>query len=104
MAYASRVGVTVNGEIRVNGYNSRMPLPVRRFKAGDTIEDLCRACKGERLHTVVVADIDGAPLRVICDYCRSEHNYRGGARPDAGTGAEQHRTAPPAGSPDRRFS
>jgi hypothetical protein len=71
-----------------------MPLPVRRFKAGDTIEDLCRACKGERLHTVVVVDIDGAPLRVICDYCRSEHNYRGGARTDAGTGAEQHRTAP----------
>jgi hypothetical protein len=71
-----------------------MSLLVRRFKAGDTIEDLCRACKGERLHTVVVADINDAPLRVICDYCRSEHNYRGGARTAAGTGAEQHRTAP----------
>jgi hypothetical protein len=72
-----------------------MPLPVRRFKAGDTIEDLCRACKGDRLHTVVAADSGGAPLRVMCDYCRSEHNYRGGPRPDAASGAGQHRTIPP---------
>ena len=52
-----------------------MSLPVRRFKAGDTIEDLCRACKGERLHTVVVVDIDGAPLRVICDYCPVSYTH-----------------------------
>jgi hypothetical protein len=58
--------------------------PVRRFKAGDTIEDICRACKVDRLHTVVVANGSGTPLRVICDYCRSEHNYRGGPRPDVG--------------------
>jgi hypothetical protein len=31
----------------------------------------------------------------MCDYCRSEHNYRGGPRPDAASGAGQHRTIPP---------
>jgi hypothetical protein len=72
-----------------------MPPPVRRFKAGDTIEDLCRACKDERLHTVVAADSHGAPLRVICDYCRSEHNYRGGPTFDAGSVAGQHRATLP---------
>jgi hypothetical protein len=72
-----------------------MSLPVRRFKAGETIEDLCRACKGERLHTVVAADENGAPLRVICDYCRSEHNYRGGPRPEAGSVQRHHRSTPP---------
>ena len=74
-----------------------MPPPVRRFKAGDTIEDLCRACKGERLHTVVAAEGNGAPLRVMCDYCRSEHNYRGGPRPDPRTVAGHQHGAPPRG-------
>ena len=32
------------------------------------------------MHTVVAADAAGAPLRVACGYCRSEHNYRGGPR------------------------
>jgi hypothetical protein len=56
----------------------------RRYRAGDQIEDVCRACKTDRLHTVVVVDGTGRPIRVTCDYCRSEHNYRGGpadARP-----------------------
>jgi hypothetical protein len=48
------------------------------FKAGDALEDLCRACKTVRGHTVIAADSQGAPLRVICDYCGSQHNYRGG--------------------------
>jgi hypothetical protein len=69
-----------------------MLSPVRRFKAGDTIEDVCRACKVDRLHTVVAADNNGAPLRVMCDYCRSEHNYRGGPR-EIGT-AGQHGPSP----------
>jgi hypothetical protein len=48
------------------------------IKAGDPIEDLCRACKIVRGHTVIVADPQGRALRVICDYCGSQHNYRGG--------------------------
>jgi hypothetical protein len=44
---------------------------------------VCRACKADRIHTVVVVDSAGRPLRVVCDYCRSEHNYRGGPRTDS---------------------
>ena len=52
----------------------------RRYRAGETIEDFCRACKTDRLHTVVAADSEGRPIRVDCGYCHSEHNYRGGGR------------------------
>ena len=50
----------------------------RRYRAGESIEDLCRACKVDRLHTVIVVDGAGRPIRVSCDYCESQHNYRGG--------------------------
>src|SRR6188508_743930 len=53
-----------------------MPTP---FRAGQTVEDLCRACKVDRMHTIIVAAPDGTrPLRVQCDYCGSQHAYRGG--------------------------
>jgi hypothetical protein len=52
----------------------------RGYRAGQSIEDYCRACKSDRMHTVMAADSTGHPLRVVCDYCRSEHNYRGGPR------------------------
>ncbi len=55
-----------------------MDAESRRWKAGDALEDLCRACKTVRGHTVIAADPAGRPLRVICDYCGSQHNYRGG--------------------------
>jgi hypothetical protein len=53
------------------------------FGAGDLLDDLCRVCKTVRGHTVIVADAQGAALRVICDYCGSQHNYRGGEAGDA---------------------
>jgi hypothetical protein len=59
-------------------------MSTRRYRAGETVEDVCRQCKTDRLHTVVAADPSGRPLRVVCDYCRSEHNYRGGPRMDVG--------------------
>jgi hypothetical protein len=49
-------------------------------RAGESIEDYCRACKLDRMHTVVAADPNGVPIRVACGYCSSEHNYRGGPR------------------------
>ena len=52
----------------------------RRYRAGESLEDFCRACKTDRMHTVVAADPAGVPLRVVCGYCHSEHNYRGGPR------------------------
>ena len=54
----------------------------RRYRAGESLQDFCRACKLDRLHTVVAADAEGSPLRVVCGYCQSEHNYRGGPRLD----------------------
>ena len=47
-------------------------------RAGQQVDDLCRACKAVRHHTVMATDADGAIVRVVCDFCRSEHNYRSG--------------------------
>src|SRR5436190_18304910 len=63
----------------------------RRYRAGESIEDICRACKMDRMHTVIVVDGDGRPIRVSCGYCDSEHNYRGGpAKAPAVARAEPH--------------
>jgi hypothetical protein len=71
----------------------------RAYRAGDSLEDVCRACKTDRAHTVVVVDGDARPIRVVCDYCRSEHNYRGGPRiePSGGRSA-----SPPVRDPRPR--
>jgi hypothetical protein len=53
---------------------------VKPYRAGASLEDYCRACKADRIHTVVAVDAEGHPARVSCDWCRSEHNYRGGPR------------------------
>jgi len=55
---------------------------VRAYRAGESLEDYCRACKTDRLHTVMASDEQGQPLRVVCGFCGSEHNYRGGPRVD----------------------
>ncbi len=56
-----------------------MTAPVAR-RAGQLVEDVCRVCKADRQHTIVVVDGAGQPLRVVCGYCGSEHNFRGGIR------------------------
>jgi hypothetical protein len=68
----------------------------RPLRAGATIEDHCRACKLDRRHTIIVVDESGRPLRTQCDYCGSQHNYRGvesAPRAGAGTGGAPPRTA-----------
>jgi hypothetical protein len=70
----------------------------RTYRAGDTVEDVCRACKTDRLHTVVASDPSGHPLRVVCDYCRSEHNFRGGPRLTSAGGAAPRMAPSPAPS------
>ena len=57
-------------------------MPARAHRAGESLEDYCRACKTDRLHTIRAVDSAGYPVRVVCDYCQSEHNYRGGPRID----------------------
>ena len=59
-------------------------MALRTYRAGDAVEDFCRACKTDRMHTVIAADPDGHPIRVVCGYCHSEHNFRGGPRIDPG--------------------
>src|SRR6186997_812705 len=54
--------------------------PSRPYRAGESLEDFCRACKTDRMHTVIVVDGGGRPIRVSCGFCHSEHNYRGGPR------------------------
>jgi hypothetical protein len=62
----------------------------RQYRAGQSVEDHCRSCHEDRIHTIVVVDAHAQPLRVACDFCRSEHNFRGGPRnaPRAAESAE----------------
>jgi len=64
-------------------------MPTRTYRAGASVEDYCRACKTDRMHTIVVVDGQAQPLRVSCGYCNSEHNYRGGPRIDPSPGGGQ---------------
>jgi hypothetical protein len=60
----------------------------RPHRAGGAVDDLCRACKAIRRHTVMAVGADGRVLRVVCDFCRSEHNDRGGGEERALPAAE----------------
>jgi hypothetical protein len=76
-------------------------MPERSYRAGESLEDYCRACKTDRLHTVIVADASGRPIRVTCDYCESQHNYRGGGRIEPSGPAAVRDAATPVSSPIR---
>lgn len=58
-------------------------MALKTYRAGDSVEDYCRACKIDRIHTVIVASGSGTPDRVQCDICGSQHNYRGGPSGEA---------------------
>jgi hypothetical protein len=76
----------------------------RAYRAGESLEDYCRACKTDRMHTVVAADPSGQPLRVVCGFCRSEHNYRGGPRIDGPAASRPPAPAAPSRSAPREPS
>ncbi|HHN73881.1 MAG TPA: hypothetical protein ENK10_01500 [Acidobacteria bacterium] len=59
------------------------------YRAGMSVEDQCRVCKEIRRHTIIVTDGDGLPMRVVCDHCGSQHNFRGARAP----------ASPPTGGP-----
>src|SRR5690349_3045794 len=88
-AVAARQAGGASGTIRGQHRDAR-DLNQRTYRAGEEVEDYCRACKVDRSHTVIVVDGSGWPLRVQCDYCESQHNFRGGprtavaGRPEAG--------------------
>jgi len=81
-----------------------MTAEPRRSRAGERVPDLCRACKAEREHTVIAADSEGRPLRVMCGFCGSQHNYRGGGAepPSSGAGRELSTHSRSAGPPHSR--
>jgi hypothetical protein len=84
-----------------------MTAPQRRYRAGESLEDFCRACKTDRMHTVIAADQDGQPIRVSCGFCHSEHNYRGGPRvhsPASGESRSPWTTAATGAAPSARAS
>lgn len=76
----------------------------RRYRAGDMVDDLCRACRLARGHRVIVADGSGRPLRVVCDFCGSQHNFRGGVREEnlAAPAGEARTHEPAAHEPARK--
>jgi hypothetical protein len=83
----------------------------RTHRAGQSVEDHCRQCHEDRMHTVIVVDGAFQPIRVRCDYCGSEHNFRGGPRSTAASAlasrsrpaAERLPTPPSQPSPDSRL-
>jgi hypothetical protein len=58
------------------------------------------------MHTVIAVDREGRPVRVACDNCRSEHNFRGGARMTVPSAPRAAAVAPPpeTSAPRRRRS
>ena len=71
----------------------------RPHRAGQSIDDLCRACKATRVHTVIAVDAQGRAARVMCDFCRCEHNYRGGGETVARPAGPTHSQGARAPSP-----
>lgn len=54
-------------------------------RAGQRVDDECRACKAPRTHVIVAVDPDGTIAQVQCDFCGSRHRYhRGRPRRTAG--------------------
>jgi len=66
----------------------------RPHRAGEPIEDQCRACKVVRDHTIIAVDAEGRPIRVMCDFCGSQHNYRGGGDEAPPPPRDRERTTP----------
>ena len=73
-----------------------MPDLPRRRRAGERLDDWCRACKATRTHVIVAVAVDGTISQLLCDFCGSRHRFRGGGRGPDGSGE-----SPPApGRPD----
>jgi hypothetical protein len=71
----------------------------RPYRAGQSIEDHCRSCHEDRTHAIIAVDADGRPIRVLCNFCGSQHNYRGGPRMAAPAPASSDQRPPLAPAP-----
>jgi hypothetical protein len=77
--------------------------PPLRHRAGQRIDDQCRACKAARTHVIVAVDADGSISQVLCDFCGSRHRYHGGSQPARRAGlplvSERERSFPVSDAP-----
>jgi len=77
--------------------------PARTHRAGQRIDDQCRACKTTRTHVIVAVDSFGAIAQVLCDFCGSRHLYHGGGATAPGRAlplvAERERSFPVSDAP-----
>jgi hypothetical protein len=62
--------------------------PHRTYRAGQRIDDQCRACKAPRTHVVVAVTTGGEISQVVCDFCGSRHRYHGGEAPSSRAASE----------------
>ena len=76
-------------------------MTAKLYRAGDAVEDYCRVCKTDRMHTVIAAGADGIPIRDVCGFCGSEHNFRGGPRIDVALPGRSEAGAGSSSSPKR---
>jgi hypothetical protein len=64
------------------------------YRAGQSVDDYCRACKEPRDHRVIAVEADGSIARVICGFCGSQHNYRGNRTPGERSNTRVEPTGP----------
>ena len=62
--------------------------PPRTYRAGQRIDDQCRACKALRTHVIVAVSSEGDISQVVCDFCGSRHRYHGGEAPSPRVASE----------------
>jgi hypothetical protein len=62
-------------------------MALRTYRAGSAVEDYCRACKTDRMHTVIAADAAGQPIRPR----RTAHRRRRRGRRRGGRGSGPRR-------------
>ena len=79
----------------------------RTYRAGSAIEDYCRACKSDRMHTVIAADGAGTPLRVTCGSAaasmRTGDHVRRRREPSVDVSASRSSPSPPPREPRAPF-
>ena len=67
---------------------------IRTARAGSAIEDYCRACKADRMHTVIAADPAGQPMRVHAGSAAANTTIAAGRGPNCRAAADAARSLP----------
>ena len=76
--------------------------PVRTYRAGSSIEDYCRACKLDSIHTVVAVDGEGGRARGVRQLPQRAQLPRRGEEPVSGAPAAVASAPPRLQQPPRQ--